>query len=100
MISARTSSSSIPGQTRAMERIPYDEFGFFHENAAEFGLPWAGPPAVRRGAGDARPRGRAAAAGGGNRGAHAVLLHPAAPNAPPLGPAPPAPPPPPVAVYP
>jgi pimeloyl-ACP methyl ester carboxylesterase len=29
-------------------RIPYDEFGLFHENAAEYGLPFDGPPAVRR----------------------------------------------------
>ena len=28
--------------------IPYDEFGLFHENAAEHGLPYPGPPAVRR----------------------------------------------------
>ena len=31
-----------------MERIAYDEFGLFHENAAEYGLPFAGPPRVRR----------------------------------------------------
>jgi pimeloyl-ACP methyl ester carboxylesterase len=31
-----------------IERIPYDEFALFHENAAEFGLPWEGPPDVRR----------------------------------------------------
>jgi pimeloyl-ACP methyl ester carboxylesterase len=30
------------------ELIPYDEFGLFHENAAEYGLPYDGPPAVRR----------------------------------------------------
>jgi pimeloyl-ACP methyl ester carboxylesterase len=29
-------------------RIEYDEFGLFHENAAEFGLPYDGPPTVRR----------------------------------------------------
>jgi pimeloyl-ACP methyl ester carboxylesterase len=28
--------------------VPYDEFGLFHENAAEFGLPYDGPPRVRR----------------------------------------------------
>jgi pimeloyl-ACP methyl ester carboxylesterase len=32
------------------ERIDYDEFGYFHENADEFGLPYGGPPAVRRAA--------------------------------------------------
>ena len=29
-------------------RIEYDEFGLFHENAAEFGLPYPGTPDVRR----------------------------------------------------
>jgi pimeloyl-ACP methyl ester carboxylesterase len=28
--------------------VHYDEFGLFHENAAEVGLPWSGPPTVRR----------------------------------------------------
>ena len=32
----------------AMERIDYDEFGLFHENASEYGLPCDGPPTVRR----------------------------------------------------
>ena len=31
-----------------IERIDYDEFGLFHENAAEFELPYDGPPTVRR----------------------------------------------------
>lgn len=30
------------------ERIAYDEFGLFHENAAEYGLPFAQPPTVTR----------------------------------------------------
>jgi pimeloyl-ACP methyl ester carboxylesterase len=29
-------------------RVDYDEFGLFHENAAEYGLPFDRPPAVRR----------------------------------------------------
>jgi pimeloyl-ACP methyl ester carboxylesterase len=40
-----------------MERIAYDEFSYFHENAEEFGLPFDGPPVVRReavGLGDGR----------------------------------------------
>lgn len=28
--------------------MAYDEFSLFHENAAEFDLPWSGPPVVRR----------------------------------------------------
>ncbi len=31
-----------------MDRVEYDEFGLFHENADEFGLPFDGPPLVRR----------------------------------------------------
>ncbi len=31
-----------------VERIEYDEFGLFPENAAEYGLPYDGPPTVRR----------------------------------------------------
>ena len=30
------------------DRVDYDEFGLFHENAAEYGLPFGGPPTVRR----------------------------------------------------
>ena len=36
--------ASMPGT----ERIPYDEFGMFHENAEEFGIRYEGPPTVRR----------------------------------------------------
>jgi pimeloyl-ACP methyl ester carboxylesterase len=31
-----------------VERFDYDEFGLFHENAEEFGLPYDRPPVVRR----------------------------------------------------
>ena len=30
------------------DRIEYDEFGLFHENAEEYGLAYSGPPTVRR----------------------------------------------------
>ena len=30
------------------ERIEYDELALFHENADEYGIPWAGPPVVAR----------------------------------------------------
>jgi pimeloyl-ACP methyl ester carboxylesterase len=33
---------------RATGRVEYDEFSYFHENAEEFGLPYDGPPTVRR----------------------------------------------------
>jgi pimeloyl-ACP methyl ester carboxylesterase len=32
----------------AIERVPYDEMSMFRENAEEFGLPYDGPPVVRR----------------------------------------------------
>ena len=32
----------------SVEMVPYDEFSMFHENASEFGLPYDGPPLVRR----------------------------------------------------
>lgn len=31
-----------------IERVPYDEFSFFEDNATEVGIAWNGPPAVRR----------------------------------------------------
>jgi pimeloyl-ACP methyl ester carboxylesterase len=33
---------------QAPERVPYDEFGMFADNAAEFGIVYEGPPVVRR----------------------------------------------------
>ena len=36
-------------------RVPYDEFSMFHENAAEYGLPYDGPPTVRREAVEVEP---------------------------------------------
>src|SRR5436305_922053 len=37
-----TVKSRVPGMAD-VERIPYDEFSLFHENAEEFGLPYNGP---------------------------------------------------------
>lgn len=37
------------------ERVPYDEFSYFHENAEEFNIPWNGPPIVRRVSVDVEP---------------------------------------------
>ena len=31
-----------------IERVDYDEFAYFQDNASEFGLPYDGPPTVRR----------------------------------------------------
>ncbi|MEQ8440033.1 MAG: alpha/beta hydrolase [Ilumatobacter fluminis] len=35
-------------QADDVESVEYDEFAYFHENAAEWGLPYGGPPAVER----------------------------------------------------
>ena len=32
----------------AIERVPYDEFSYFKDNATEVGIAWDGPPKVRR----------------------------------------------------
>ncbi len=64
-----------------MERIPYDEFGYFADNAAEFGLPWDGPPAVRREFVEVRPGCRLSALVWGTTPPEIVLLHGGAQNA-------------------
>lgn len=64
-----------------MTRVPYDEFGLFHENAAEFGLPYDGPPVVRRERVEV-PGGRALSAlVWGDAEPELVLLHGGAQNA-------------------
>lgn len=30
------------------QKVPYDEFSMFHENASEYGIPFEGPPVVKR----------------------------------------------------
>jgi pimeloyl-ACP methyl ester carboxylesterase len=37
------------------DRVDYDEFGLFHENAAEYGLPFDRPPVVRRAFAEVNP---------------------------------------------
>ena len=64
-----------------IERIPYDEFGLFHENAEEFGLPWNGPPAVRRVAVPLDDGRSLSALVWGDGPAEVVLLHGGAQNA-------------------
>jgi pimeloyl-ACP methyl ester carboxylesterase len=64
-----------------VERIAYDEFGLFHENAAEYGLPYDGPPLVRREAVDVG-RGRVLSAlVWGEGDPELVLLHGGGQNA-------------------
>ena len=64
------------------DAAPYDEFGLFHENAQEFGLPWTGPPVVRRESVPVAPDGRKLSAlVWGTDDPEIVLLHGGAQNA-------------------
>ncbi len=60
----------------------YDEFGLFHENAAEYNIPWGGPPVVRRESVGVGPGGRRLSALVWGEGPpELVLLHGGAQNA-------------------
>jgi pimeloyl-ACP methyl ester carboxylesterase len=63
------------------ERIAYDELSYLHENAEEFGLPWSGPPAVRRERVDLHDGRHVSALVWGTAPADLVLLHGGAQNA-------------------
>jgi pimeloyl-ACP methyl ester carboxylesterase len=62
-------------------RVEYDEFGLFHENAAEFGLPYDGPPVVRRDRVEVGPGRHLSALVWGDAPPELVLLHGGAQNA-------------------
>jgi pimeloyl-ACP methyl ester carboxylesterase len=61
--------------------IAYEEFGLFEDNAREAGLPWEGPPAVRRQEVEVAPGQRVSALCWGQEPADFVLLHGGAQNA-------------------
>ncbi len=61
--------------------VPYDEFGLFHENAEEFGLPYDGPPTVRREHVEVGPGRQLSALVWGDAPPELVLLHGGAQNA-------------------
>src|SRR6201990_2745238 len=64
-----------------MERVAYDEFGLFHENAEEFGLPFERPPEVRREFVPLADGRRSSALVWGDAPPNLVLLHGGAQNA-------------------
>jgi pimeloyl-ACP methyl ester carboxylesterase len=64
-----------------VDRIAYDELGLFHENAEEYGLPYDGPPVVRREAVEVAPGRRLSALVWGQAAPELVLLHGGAQNA-------------------
>ena len=59
----------------------YDEFGLFHENAAEAGLEWRGPPAVERVSVAVDDDRRLSALSWGTADPEVILLHGGAQNA-------------------
>ena len=59
----------------------YDEFSLFDQNAAEFGLPWNGPPEVRRQSVEVAPGRRVSALVWGTQAAEIVLIHGGGQNA-------------------
>ena len=63
------------------ERVPYDEFGYFEDNAREFGIPWNGAPTVRRDFVTLDDGRRMSALVWGDGPAEIVLLHGGAQNA-------------------
>jgi pimeloyl-ACP methyl ester carboxylesterase len=64
-----------------MERVHYDEFSMFAENAEEFGLPFDAPPVVRREAVPVAGGRQLSALVWGDRPAELVLLHGGGQNA-------------------
>ena len=69
------------GYVPRMAMVPYDELGLFHENAAEFGLPYLGPPRVRREKVAVAPGRYLSALVWGDAPAELVFLHGGAQNA-------------------
>ena len=63
------------------DRVEYDEFGLFHENASEYGLPYDGPPTVRRSPTELADGRRISSLVWGNDPAEVVLIHGGAQNA-------------------
>jgi pimeloyl-ACP methyl ester carboxylesterase len=64
-----------------MERVPYDEFSMFRDNAEEFGIPYPGPPTVRRESVEIEPGRRLSALIWGEGDPELVFLHGGAQNA-------------------
>jgi pimeloyl-ACP methyl ester carboxylesterase len=59
----------------------YDEFSLFHENASEVGLPWSGPPTVRREFVEVAPGRKVSALVWGTDAPEVVFIHGGGQNA-------------------
>ncbi len=75
------SSSEQARPDQGVELVAYDEFGMFHENADEVGLPYDGPPLVERRTVEVRPGYSLSALVWGDRPPEIVFLHGGAQNA-------------------
>jgi pimeloyl-ACP methyl ester carboxylesterase len=64
-----------------VERVAYDEFSYFQDNASEYGIPYDGPPTVRREFVEVAPGRRLSALVWGDGPPELVLLHGGAQNA-------------------
>jgi pimeloyl-ACP methyl ester carboxylesterase len=64
-----------------VERIAYDEFSYFQDNASEYGIAYDGPPTVRREFVEVAPGRRLSALVWGEGAPELVLLHGGAQNA-------------------
>ena len=64
-----------------VERVAYDEFSYFQDNASEYGIPYDGPPTVRREFVEVAPGRRLSALVWGEGPPELVLLHGGAQNA-------------------
>ena len=69
------------GMTTSPARVPYDEFAYFADNAAEFGIAFDGPPNVRRTFVEVAPARRISALVWGSAPPELVLIHGGAQNA-------------------
>ena len=67
--------------TTSSRRVPYDEFAYFADNAAEFGIAYDGPPAVRRTFVEVAPSRLVSALVWGSSPPELVLIHGGAQNA-------------------
>jgi len=71
----------MPYRAAMADRVPYDEFAYFEDNAREFGLPYDGPPVVRRVRAEVEPGRELSALVWGDGPPELVLLHGGAQNA-------------------
>lgn len=81
ILSPRGEAAGVWDTRGVPELVPYDEFALFHENAAEYGLPYTGPPEVRRVDVEVSPGRQVSSLVWGTTPPELVLVHGGAQNA-------------------